>query len=152
MSSCHRCLYDGDILHRPVAGAGLRLPNPVDNVHAFDYLPEDRVLPVEEIVVGKVDEELGAARVGPGICHGDRTAVVPVAGGELVLDRVTGSAPAGAGGIAALDHEAADDPVEDGAVIIPFFHERFEVPGGDRHVGCEGDRDRAHGSLEFHEF
>ena len=70
--------------------AGLRLPNPVDNVHAFDYLPEDRVLPVEEIVVGKVDEELGAARVGPGICHGDRTAVVPVAGGELVLDRVTG--------------------------------------------------------------
>src|SRR5699024_5120676 len=36
---------------------------------------------------------------------------------ELVAEVVTGAATAGAGWVAALDHETVDDAVEDGAVV-----------------------------------
>ena len=39
-------------------------------------------------------------------------------------------APAGAGGVAALDHEVLDDPVELGPRVVPPPRQLREVPGG----------------------
>ena len=36
---------------------------------------------------------------------------------EFVFEAIAGAAAAGAGGVAALDHEVIDDAVEDGAVV-----------------------------------
>ena len=55
---------------------------------------------------------------GPGVRHRERAAddLVVV---ELVLELVAGAAAAGAGRIAALDHEVGDHAVEDDAVVEP---------------------------------
>ena len=74
---------------------------------------------VQEIVVGDVDEELGGGGVrigGPG--HGDRAAVVLAAPIRLVADGRAGLRLLELRGEAsALDHEARDHPVKDGAFI-----------------------------------
>jgi hypothetical protein len=49
---------------------------------------------------------------------------------ELVLERVSRSAGAGALGAAALDHEVLDDPVEGEAVVEAFARELAEVLDG----------------------
>ena len=46
---------------------------------------------------------------------------------ELALDRVAGAADADTLRVAALDHEAADDAVEDNAVIEFVLYQRDEV-------------------------
>ena len=43
---------------------------------------------------------------------------------------MTGAAHTGTGGVAALNHEAGDDAVEDHAVIKAFLHETDEVFDG----------------------
>src|SRR5947208_1171864 len=53
---------------------------------------------------------------------------------ELVLEAVTGSARAGPGWIAALDHEVRDDAMEDDAVVEAVVHELDEVVHGFRCV------------------
>jgi len=64
------------------------------------------------------DEELRAVGAGPGVGHGQQVrAVEREVGVELVAELVAGAAAAGAGGVAALDHEAVDDAVENDAVI-----------------------------------
>ena len=63
-------------------------------------------------------EELAAVGAGARVGHGEETgAVVLQAGGELVGELVAGAAHAGAGGIAALNHEVGDDAVEGDAVV-----------------------------------
>ncbi len=96
---------NGDILDGAIVCAGLYTGNFINNVHPLNNLPEDRVFCVEEVIVDKVDEELAPPGVGAGVCHGDRTPVIPVVFRELILDRVTGSAHAGAGRVTALDHK-----------------------------------------------
>ena len=82
------------------------------------------------------DEELAAGGVGPhGAGHGQHTAVMlkvvlEAVLAELTLDGVAGAAHAGALGVAALDHEAGDDPVEDQAVVKALVHQRNEVVDG----------------------
>ena len=78
---------------------GFGLADFVDDVHAFDNLPEDRVLAVEEVVVDEVDEKLQTAGVGTCVCHREGAPIVPVVGSKLVLDRIAGSALPGAGGV-----------------------------------------------------
>jgi hypothetical protein len=56
---------------------------------------------------------------------------------ELVGEAVAGTAAAGAGGVAALDHEVGDDAVEDGAVVELVAGEEDEVADGVRRFGGE---------------
>ncbi|TGO68361.1 hypothetical protein BELL_0833g00030 [Botrytis elliptica] len=62
-----------------------------------------------------------------------RWEITPRRGGEFVfeffpVDR--GSAAAGASGIAGLQHEVWDDPVEDDAVVVAAPDESLEVGAG----------------------
>ena len=129
-----------------------------------------RVLPVEPIralsvvaVLGN-EEELAAARVrGIGLRHGDGAHIVKatvvdfIRQGVLRLSAVTGrrlglavavAMPRGriAAGtvavleIAALDHEAVDDAVEDGPVVGPFVHVLEEGGGVGGRVGVNLNR------------
>lgn len=65
--------------------------------------------------------------------------------GDLVLEFLAvdgGAAAAGAGRVAALDHEGRDDAVEGRRVVVPPLGEREEVGaclGGVRGVQFEGD-------------
>src|SRR5262249_57179534 len=62
---------------------------------------------------------------------------------EVVLERVTGTAHAGAGRVAALDHEVRDHAVEDDAVVEAVAGELAEVLDGlGRVVVVELDVDR----------
>src|SRR5207248_9978106 len=64
------------------------------------------------------DEELRSVGTGAGVGH--RQLVWPVelqVGVDLVLELVPRATPSGTGRVTALDHEAADHPVEDGAVV-----------------------------------
>src|SRR3954468_19454317 len=109
----------------------------VDDLHAIDDVPEDRVLAVEpRRGIGRDDEELAAVGVRTGVRHRQRTAddLVLV---ELVLERVAGAAAAGAGRIAALDHEVLDHTVEDHAVVKVVAGELLEVLNGLRRVLVE---------------
>ena len=67
-----------------------------------------------------------AVRVRAGVRHRERAAVDLVVV-ELVLERVAGAAGAGAGRVAALDHEVRDHAVEDDAVVEPVARELDEV-------------------------
>ena len=73
---------------------------------------------------------------GPGVGHRQRAAddLVVV---ELVLELVARAAGAGAGRVAALDHEVLDDPVEDHAVVEALAGELLEVRDGLRRVLVE---------------
>ena len=92
---------------------------------------EDRVAPavlcalgIEEVVVAQVDEELGARRMRiRGARHRERAGIVLQAVLGLVLHRAArGLLLVAALEAAALDHEAVDDAVEDGAVVMAFLH------------------------------
>ena len=107
------------------------------------------MLRVQPRVVDDVDEELASPGVRARVRHGDRSSRVPVVRGELVLDRVAGAAVSGALGVAALDHEARDDAVEDRAVVEVRLDELAEVRGRNGHpVAEELDRHVAHRRLQ----
>jgi len=150
--SDHYGTDDRNILNRAVAGTGFCFTDLVNYIHTFHHVPKDRVFGIEEVVVYKVNEELGSPGVRSGICHRDCTPVVPVGVRELVLDRVAGSTHAGARRIAALQHETIDDTVEDHAVIESFFHERFEITCSYRHGGIESNGNITHVGLEPDQF
>ena len=124
------------------ARAGLHLGDRVDHVRAGHDLAEDGVTPalrrgggvVEEVVVHHVDEELrrGGVRIHRA-GHGDRVAVVLKTVGGLVLDRrVRFLLVHAREETAALDHEARDDAVEDGAVIEALARQGDKVADGVR--------------------
>src|SRR3954447_7817938 len=111
---------DHDVVHRLVVAAGRRLGNGVDDVAAglVGHLTEDRVLAVEVRGRADGDEELGAVGARASVGHRQQVgAVEGELGVELVAELVAGAAEALTEGVAALDHEAADDPVEDRAVV-----------------------------------
>ncbi len=153
--SDHLSLDDRDILERPISTSPARRPDfadRIDNVHPLDHFPEDRVLCVQVIVVDEVDEELGSASVGTGICHGHGPAVVPVPRLELVRYHISRSAAPGPGGVSSLDHEFVNHAVEYHPVIVPGLYEGLEVPGRYRHGGIKGDHDRPHVRLKLYFF
>ena len=134
------------------AAAGLDGLDLVDDIHALDNLAEDAVAPavlariVEEAVVGNVDEELGAGRVRVGGArHGDAADGVLEAVRGLVFDRRARGLLLHAGlEAAALDHEAFDDAVEDGVVVVAGFDVGNEVLDGLRRLlGIEFEGDDA---------
>src|SRR6266542_5527224 len=102
------------------------------------------------------DEELAPARVLPGVRHRQRSRdmLVDVLVG-LALDGVARTARADAAfaglgiGVAALDHEVRDHPMELGPVVEPRVRELLEVGDRFRHlVGEQLHLDRALGRHE----
>ena len=91
------------------------------------------------------DEELRAVGARAGVRHReDAGAVVLERRVELVAELVARAAGAGAGGVAALGHEALDDAVERDAVVVAVAGEEDEVVDGVRRlVGEQLDDDVA---------
>ena len=85
---------DDDRLLGFVAGPGGRALDRLDDVHALDHLPKDRVLRrrrgvevVEEVVVDGIDEDLRAARVGlASVRHADGARLVGDGLDQLIGD------------------------------------------------------------------
>src|SRR4051794_33196870 len=124
---------DHRVVVRPVARTRRQPLNRVDGLHPGRHLAEDRVLAVQpRSGVGRDDEELRAVRVRPCVGHRQRAAHDAVLV-ELVRERVAGAARAGAGRVAALDHEVLDDAVEDHPVVEAVARELLEVLDG---LGC----------------
>ena len=135
-------LLDHDVLDRHVVvealAAGLHGLDLVDHVVAVDDLAEHRVAPalrrgrgvVEEAVVGDVDEELRGRRMRrAGARHRHACSCSffrPLL--ASFCDRRIGRLLLHAGlEAAALDHEAGDDAVEHGVVVVALVHVGEEV-------------------------
>src|SRR2546421_9600629 len=113
------------------------LRNLVDHVQSLGDLSENGVDSVKVRLGRMAHEELTAAGVLSGVCHGQRPrhVLVDVLLG-LALDGVTGAARAHASlpglgdGVTALNHEVGDHAVELGAVVESRVRELFEVGDG----------------------
>jgi hypothetical protein len=143
---------NGDVLDRAIPGSGFCFADFVNDIHTLDHFPKDRVFGIEMVVVDEVDEELTPSGIRAGVCHRDCTPGIPVVVRKLILDDVPGAAHAGAGRVAALDHKAINDPVEDYTIVKTFLHERFKVACGDGHGRIERNSDIAHVRLELYQF
>src|SRR5690349_10270267 len=106
----------------------IALLNLVHHILAAGDLPEHGVLAIEPIGDDVGDEELAAVGIGSGVGHGEGAdfMLIRIAPG-LVLKFIAGSAAAGAGGIAALDHEVGDHAMKHGAVVKAFAREEDEI-------------------------
>ena len=130
----HLLLVGGLVVEHAARGAR----DGIDDVHAFGHLAERSVLLVEVRSVHVHDEKLAAGGVRiHGAGHGQHAAgvlevVFEAVARELTLDAVARAAHAGAGRVAALDHEAGDDAVEDHAVIKALFDQTDKVTHGVR--------------------
>lgn len=98
------------------------------------------------------DEKLAAVRIRSRVRHAHRIRLIVPQRAKLVLEL---AAPDGfaAGpvthGVAALDHELADDAVEDGVVVVAIFRVRDKVLNGFRgSFGEEAEVDVAVGGVE----
>ena len=92
---------------------GVALGDGVDDVLAFGHRAEDGVLSVKPRGGDVGDKELAAVGPGSGVGHGeDAGFVVLEFRRALVLEAIARAAAAGAGRVAALDHEVRDDAVE----------------------------------------
>src|SRR5215207_7743824 len=127
-----RGLLDHDRLKRR-AGAVARgiaeLADRLHDLHSLGDLAEDAVIRRETRSCAGDDEELaagGAGRLVAGFRHGNYAGAVGGARRDAVARGVAGATRAARRGIAALDHEAGDDAVEDRVVEEPVARERGE--------------------------
>src|SRR5277367_1423335 len=107
----------------------LRNRHALDDIALFDgihhvlvgltfYLSEDGMLAVEPIGYDMRDEELRAVGIRPGVGHRECAGLMFARiVSRFIAEAIAGAAAAGAGGVAALDHEIGDDAVEFHAVI-----------------------------------
>ena len=124
---------DGDI-SMTTDSLGLHGLDLIDDIHALHDLSEDsvtvagamRVIEVigpGAIVVDDIDEELVCGTIDDGSAgHGDGAALIAAGGRALVLDRFSRHGSLGELAVLhfkspTLDHEVADDAVEDDAVV-----------------------------------
>ena len=118
--------------------------NGIDHFKPAYHFAENRMPAVEPGGGGVGDEELAAIGPGPCIGHGEQAlAVVDERIDEFIGKAVPRAARAGAGGVAALDHEIFDHAVEAEAVVValPF------VVFADEGVGALGQGDEiGHGN------
>ncbi len=82
------------------------------------------------------DEELAAVRIRTRVGHRQCPPSV-LARHRLVGEAVAGPSAAGAGRIAALNHESFDNPVEDDAVVEAIVSEKHKVVDGRRGIRGE---------------
>ena len=113
------------------------MPDFVNDIHAFDHLSEAGMYTIKVLCIHAVvaDEELAAAGVFASMCHGEDTAVVPLARGRgLALDlpaRTTGThtwvAWGAAERTASLNDEIRNNTMEAESVIKTRFGQFDEV-------------------------
>jgi len=118
-------------LFHDIAGADI-----VDNVQAFDDLPEAGMVAVEVGHTGTVVtyEELRSAGIAAAVGHAHHAAVVVLFGcAHFAGNGITRSAGARTIGTTALDHEIGDHPVKAQAVIKTLLYEFPEISCRD---GC----------------
>jgi len=94
----------------------------VDNIKTTQNLAKDNVPTIEPASLDSTDKELGTVSVRTSVRHGEHTRAgvleLEVLIGELsAVDRLSATAIA-VGEIAALDHEAGDDAVEDATLVV----------------------------------
>jgi len=113
------------------AGDFVAAADGVDDILTGGDFTEDRVFAVEPVGRDVSDEELGAVGARAGIGHGEDAGFGVFEGRvEFVTELVAWAAGAGAGGVAALDHEVGDDAVEFDAVVVAALGEVEEVGAG----------------------
>lgn len=108
-------------LDRDLVQGDLGIAGPRDFRYQFlpaNYVPENRVLPRQPRRRDLGDKELAPVRVGPGISHSQQPGPVEAEPpDDFILKAVAGAARAVPEGVATLDHELGDHPVEDGAIV-----------------------------------
>mmetsp|Transcript_4898 Transcript_4898/g.12065 ORF Transcript_4898/g.12065 Transcript_4898/m.12065 type:complete len:361 (-) Transcript_4898:789-1871(-) len=122
---------DLDLLFWLVRRRALHPLHQVEDVEPPDDAPEDRVLVVQVRTRLERDEELRAVGVEPRVGHAEQAAPFEAETGvEFVIEFAAPaalSAFAGAGRVAALDHEVLDHPMEAHPVVVPLVAEGEEV-------------------------
>jgi hypothetical protein len=127
------CIENDDLLKRPVTRIRPYISNFLDHIQTVNHLTKDGVLAIQVGSSSKRDKEL--APVGSwttvGHRHDTRTCMKQRVV-ELILefaapDRFTTATSAS--GIAALEHEARNDPVEDDTVVFAGVCKASEVLG-----------------------
>src|SRR5262245_38762082 len=151
-------LADGDAVHhdglrrRAVAAGDTERVDPLHRVHSRRDGADDRVVGRQAGVVAGDDEELATGRAGCldlRLGHGHDALRVLRVGGWHVDRRVAGAARARLRRVAALDHEARHDAVEDRVVEVPVVGERDERGRRlRRELLVERDRERAAARVE----
>src|SRR5438132_647662 len=124
------------------------LLDPRGNVETLDHMAEHRVVRLRVEVVSlrsRDEEELAAARVRAGVRHRERAGPIGLLAGELVGNRVAGTAGAVAERVAALDHvDRRVEPMEVLPVEVAVPPEEHEAVHGLRsRLRVELDHDRA---------
>lgn len=117
-------LKNHDILHGTILRARSSIPNLIHDIHAIDDLTENRMLAIQMGGRAQGNKELATIGARPTIGHRQRALPrMHERAVELILElaAVENGAPARAGPrwVAALDHEAWDDAVEDHVVVLP---------------------------------
>src|SRR5580698_687792 len=115
----HPGRFDRHVADRSVAAVGFDFADLFDDGQAgrVGRLAEGRVLAIEVGVAVEADKELRAGRVWVGGAGHRQHARLVRRGVEFSLDFVAGVSRPRAEGAAALDHEAADDPMKKDAVV-----------------------------------
>ena len=125
---------NSNFLHRPIAPPRLHTPQLLHNLHAINHMPENRMSSIQVPRRGQRDEELASIGVGPSVRHAEDSGCgVGELGDDFVGESAAvdgGAAAAGAGGVAGLDHEVADDAVGGDGVVVACCGEGGEVVAG----------------------
>lgn len=123
--------HDCHFLHRPVRLARLDVAHPLHDIHTVDHVSENSVGAVEMPRRSESNKELRAIGVRTCIRHAqDASGGVRELRDDFIGKSATvdgGASAAGAGGVAGLDHEVADDAVAGNGVVVAGGGEDGEV-------------------------
>ena len=115
--------------------SGRHIPDFIDDILSGSHFPEDGIiLGQAAAVIGQHNKELAAVGIGAGVGHGNRAFGVIQRFRQFIRKSVSRAAGAGAGRVAALNHEAFDHAVKDHAVVETVFRQEHEVIHGLRRL------------------
>lgn len=123
------------LLNRPIRLPRLDPANPLHNLHAINNMSKNRMRAVQMPRGRQRDEKLAAIGIRPRVGHAqDTRGGVREAGhdfvGEAAAGVDAGAAAAGAGRVAGLQHEVADDAVDGHGGVVACCGEGGEVVAG----------------------
>ena len=126
------------VLQRTITVISRGICNLIYHIHALNDLTESGIRAIQVRTGFVHDEELAACGIGMhSSCHrqnafGMFQIIGHTVGSELTLDAVAGAAHTGAIGTSALDHETADDTVEDQTIIEMLADQADKIVNGFR--------------------